>query len=33
MADINKKKAELLYNTLDNSKLFKPTVQGKDRSL
>ena len=31
--DINKKKAELLYNTLDNSKRFKPTVQGKDRSL
>ena len=33
MAELNKKKAELLYNCLDNSKLFKPTVQGKDRSL
>jgi phosphoserine aminotransferase len=29
----NEKKAEILYNFLDNSKLFKATVQGKDRSL
>ena len=29
----NKRKAELLYNFLDSSKLFKATVQGKDRSL
>ena len=33
MADVNKKKAALLYDFLDSSKLFKPTVQGKDRSL
>lgn len=33
MAELNKKKAELLYNFLDSSKLFKATVQGKDRSL
>ena len=29
----NKRKAELLYSFLDSSKLFKATVQGKDRSL
>ncbi len=29
----NKRKAELLYGFLDSSKLFKATVQGKDRSL
>lgn len=33
MAELNKKKAELLYSFLDSSKLFKATVQGKDRSL
>lgn len=33
MAKINKEKAALLYDFLDSSKLFKPTVQGKDRSL
>ena len=33
MAEVNKKKAALLYDFLDGSKLFKPTVQGKDRSL
>ena len=33
MAEVNKKKAALLYNFLDSSKLFKATVQGKDRSL
>lgn len=33
MAEVNKKKAALLYDFLDSSKLFKPTVQGKDRSL
>lgn len=33
MAKINKEKAALLYDFLDNSKLFKATVQGKDRSL
>ena len=33
MAELNKKKAALLYDFLDSSKLFKPTVQGKDRSL
>jgi phosphoserine aminotransferase len=29
----NEKKAAILYNFLDQSKLFKATVQGKDRSL
>lgn len=29
----NKRKAEFLYSFLDSSKLFKATVQGKDRSL
>lgn len=29
----NEKKAAILYNFLDQSKMFKPTVQGKDRSL
>ena len=29
----NKRKAELLYGFLESSKLFKATVQGKDRSL
>lgn len=33
MAKLNRKKAELLYNYLDSSKLFKATVSGKDRSL
>lgn len=33
MAEINAKKAALLYDFLDGSKLFKATVQGKDRSL
>ena len=33
MAEVNKKKAALLYDFLDSSKLFKATVQGKDRSL
>ena len=33
MAKINAKKAALLYDFLDSSKLFKATVQGKDRSL
>ena len=33
MAEVNKKKAALLYSFLDGSKLFKATVQGKDRSL
>lgn len=33
MRDRNVKKAELLYNFLDNSKMFKGTVVKKDRSL
>lgn len=33
MAEINRKKAALLYDFLDSSSLFKPTVHGKDRSL
>ena len=33
MKEHNEKKAAILYNFLDSSKLFKPTVQGKDRSL
>ena len=33
MKTVNEKKAALLYNFLDSSKLFKATVQGKDRSL
>jgi phosphoserine aminotransferase len=33
MQKINTEKADLIYNFLDNSKLFSATVQGKDRSL
>jgi phosphoserine aminotransferase len=33
MEDINKKKAAILYDYLDGSKLFKSTVKGEDRSL
>ena len=33
MQDINEKKAALLYDFLDASKLFKGTVEKKDRSL
>ena len=33
MKEHNEKKAAILYSFLDSSKLFKPTVQGKDRSL
>ena len=33
MAEINKEKAAILYDFLDESKLFKATVSGKDRSL
>ena len=33
MEKINIEKANILYDFLDNSKLFKPTVQGADRSL
>ncbi len=33
IAEINRKKAEILYNFLDNSKLFKGTVVPQDRSL
>ncbi|MBQ0084531.1 MAG: 3-phosphoserine/phosphohydroxythreonine transaminase [Clostridiales bacterium] len=33
MAKINNKKAEILYNFLDNSKLFKGTVVKEDRSI
>jgi phosphoserine aminotransferase len=33
MEATNKKKAAILYDFLDSSKMFKPTVQGKDRSL
>ena len=33
MAEINRKKAEILYNFLDNSKMFRGTVVKEDRSL
>ena len=33
MKKINEEKAGMLYGYLDNSKMFKPTVIGKDRSL
>ena len=33
MLDMNTKKASILYNFLDNSKMFSATVEGKDRSL
>ncbi|MCI5802128.1 MAG: 3-phosphoserine/phosphohydroxythreonine transaminase [Oscillospiraceae bacterium] len=33
MKAYNEKKAALLYDYLDSSKLFRPTVQGKDRSI
>jgi phosphoserine aminotransferase len=33
MKAFNEKKAAILYNFLDSSKIFKPTVNGKDRSL
>ncbi|MGN8937641.1 3-phosphoserine/phosphohydroxythreonine transaminase [Bittarella sp. HCP28S3_D9] len=33
MAQRNREKAELLYDYLDQSRLFSPTVQGEDRSL
>lgn len=33
MAEINKEKAAILYDFLDESKLFKATVESKDRSL
>ena len=33
MKKLNEEKAAILYNFLDSSKLFKATVQGKDRSL
>lgn len=33
MAELNKAKAAILYDFLDESKLFKATVEGKDRSL
>ncbi len=33
IAEINRKKADILYNFLDNSKLFKGTVVPEDRSL
>ena len=33
MKAYNEKKAQLLYGYLDSSRLFKPTVQGRDRSL
>lgn len=33
MKVINEKKAKLLYDFLDNSKLFKPTVTGPERSI
>lgn len=32
MQEINRKKAAMFYDYLDSSKLFKPTVHGKDRS-
>lgn len=33
MKEINEKKAKIIYDYLDSSSMFKPTVQGKDRSL
>ena len=33
MAKLNAEKAKILYDFLDESKLFKATVQGKDRSM
>ena len=33
MKELNEKKAGIFYDFLDNSKLFKSTVQGEDRSL
>ena len=33
MAEINRKKAAILYDFLDNSKMFKGTVVAEDRSL
>ena len=33
MKEYNEKKAEILYNFLDESQLFKGTVVKKDRSL
>ena len=33
MNEINKQKAKMIYDFLDNSKLFKPTVFGEDRSI
>ena len=33
MAEINKKKADMLYDYLDNSKLFKPTARKDSRSM
>ena len=33
MKEYNEKKANLLYDFLDNSKMFKGTVEKKDRSL
>ena len=33
MKALNEKKAAIIYNFLDNSTMFKATVQGKDRSL
>ena len=33
MKELNEKKAKIIYDFLDSSAMFKPTVQGKDRSL
>ena len=33
MKELNEKKAKVIYDFLDNSKMFKATVQGEDRSL
>ncbi len=33
MQEINQKKAKIIYDFLDSSKMFKATVQGEDRSL
>lgn len=33
MKEINEKKSKIIYDFLDNSKMFKATVQGEDRSL
>ena len=33
MKELNEKKASIIYDFLDKSEMFKPTVQGKDRSL